>query len=308
MYTFGSDPELMLFLNGTPRSAIGVIKGNIENRISKNGHEFYYDNVLAECAVKPGASKKEVIDNFQECLQIYASMVRPYELVTQASVMFEDSELTHPDARRAGCAKDFCAYEMKQQEGPIAEISQGNLRSCGGHIHLGAEILTGDGPEPILAVYMLDLILGVPSLWLDKDPTSPRRRAIYGKAGRYRVKTYGIEYRPLSNFWLESPQMVGLIYDLSLFAVECVENGKGWEFWNFDIERFLESDNLADAWQCSGYDSVALQQGINQTDKTKVTNHLKLAESLMPASLRSELHKMMDRQTGETMYQNWRLR
>jgi hypothetical protein len=222
--------------------------------------------------------------------------------------MFDDSELKHPDARRVGCAKDFCAYEMQQKDGPVQEISEGNLRSCGGHIHLGADILTSDGPEPILAVYLLDLLVGVPSLWLDKDPTSPKRRAIYGKAGRYRVKTYGIEYRPLGNFWLESPEMVALIYDLSMLAIDCVETGKAWDLWSFDMDKFFESENLADAWECKDYDPKTLRQGINNTDKRIVQEHLKLAESLMPKKLCADLHNMINRNSESTMYQNWRLK
>lgn len=307
MSTFGSDPEFALFLNGAPRSAIGVVKGNIENRISKNGHEFYCDNVLAECAIKPGSSKEEVIANISECLNLYAEMTKPYELVPQASIVFDDKELLHPEALRFGCDKDFCAYEVKQMDPPVDEMTKSNLRSCGGHIHLGADILTADGPEPILAVYLMDLIIGVPSLWLDKDPTSPRRRLIYGKAGRYRVKDYGIEYRPISNFWFESPEMAGLIYDLSMLVIECVENGKGWDLWEFDIERFFECDNLADAWKCIAYDTTALREGINNTDKNKVSEHMKLAESIMPKKIRDNLHKLINRKLEKSMYQNWKL-
>ncbi|MEI7489634.1 MAG: hypothetical protein WCJ72_19890 [Chryseobacterium sp.] len=305
MFTFGSDPELMLFLNGTPHSAIGVVSGSIENRIYQNGHEFYYDNVLAECAIAPGSCKDEVIHNFRDCLQIYANMVKPYQLIPQASVIFNESELNHPDARRVGCAKDFCAYTMQQKNGPVDQITRGNLRSCGGHIHLGHDVLTQDGAEPILAVYLLDLFVGVPSLWLDKDPTSPKRRSIYGKAGRYRVKSYGIEYRSLSNFWLESPEMVELIYDLSYFAIKFVESDKGWELWNFDIEKFLDSDNLADAWECKAYDPIALQEGISQTDKTKVAKHLELVQSLLPKKLKKNLEKLINRRVEKTMYENW---
>jgi hypothetical protein len=114
---------------------------------------------------------------------------------------FPDQELDSEEARRAGCAPDMCAYEMKQKEPPKDLIQNGNLRSCGGHVHLGSELLASDGPEPILAIYMLDLFVGVPSLHLDFDSTSLRRRIIYGQSGRYRTKDYGLEYRSLGNFW-----------------------------------------------------------------------------------------------------------
>jgi len=308
MKTFGSDPELMLFRDGEPWSAIGVVQGSIENRIDSNGHQFYYDNVLAECAIKPGNTKEEVIENFRKCLQIFADMVRPLELVAQASAIFSNSQLNHPDARRVGCAKDFCAYEMKQKEGPVEEILQGNLRSCGGHVHLGADILTTDGPEPVLAVYMLDLFLGVPSLWLDKDPTSAKRRSLYGHAGRYRVKPYGIEYRSLGNFWLQSPELVGLIYDLAMFSLEFVETGKAWDLWEFDFDRFLESDELSDAWRCKGYDPKLLLTGINQTDKEMVAEHFEIANKFMPKNIRLQIEKIINNYQVNDFYQNWQIK
>ncbi len=44
-----------------------------------------------------------------------------------------------------------------------------------------------------------DLFLGLPSAGADKQG---KRRELYGKAGRYRPTSYGIEYRVLSNYWL----------------------------------------------------------------------------------------------------------
>jgi len=152
------------------------------------------------------------------------------------------------------------------------------------------------------------LLVGVPSLWLDQDPTSPRRRAIYGKAGRYRTKPYGMEYRPLGNFWLESPDMVSLIYDLTMQAIECVENGIASQMWDFDLEKYIDSGDASDAWTCKKYDPNLLRQGINETDQSKVKDHMKLAESLMPKKLVSNLHSMINRKLDNTFYQNWNIK
>lgn len=112
-------------------------------------------------------------------MQIYANLVKPHKLALQASTEFPEDQLLHPDARKVNCSKDNCAYELVEKDGPVDAITNGNLRSCGGHIHLGAEILCDSGPAPILAIYVLDLLLGIPSLWLDKDPTSQKRRQLY---------------------------------------------------------------------------------------------------------------------------------
>jgi hypothetical protein len=305
--SFGSDPELMLVGKDGIQSAIGVVQGSIENRIRIKGHEFYYDNVLAECAVKPGTSKKEVLNNFRECLQIYAEMVKPFKLAAIASYIFPDSQLTHPDARKVGCAPDNCAYELKQVDPPKEMISSGNLRSCGGHVHIGSELLKGDGAEPILVIYMLDLFVGVPSLYLDRDITSARRRMLYGQAGRYRVKPYGLEYRSLGNFWLTTPRLTSLVYDLCVFAHEFVESGKAWELWEFDIEVFFNTENLSNAWKCNAYDPALMRKVINNGNKEEALSLLELAKGLMPEGLRNDLVVAIDKPPDDDMYSAWKI-
>ncbi len=292
--TFGSDPEFFVVKDGVPVSAIGIVKGDIEHRIKMDGHEFYYDNVLAECAIKPGATKEEVLQNFEECISIYLDLVRPCTLETRASYVFPDSELNTEAARKAGCAPDTCAYDMELKTPPVDAIENGNLRSSGGHIHVGDELLISDGHEPWLCVYMWDLLLGVPSLYLDKDESSKVRRTIYGQPGRYRVKPYGIEYRTLSSFWLRSPRLVGLIYDLTQLGLEVVRSGEADKFWTFDFDKFLESDKLSDAWTCHGYDVDKLRKGINESDKSLVEEHFKIARKLMPPALRNELDECIN--------------
>lgn len=302
-FSFGSDPELMLVRNGQYRSAIGIVKGSIENRIKIQGHEFYYDNVLAECAIKPSFSKEEVVPNFKECLQLYAKMVAPFQLVLQSAHHYDRAELHHPDAKKVNCAPEYCPYEMKKANGPIEEILYGTLRTCGGHIHLGEEGLT-EGHFGVLAMYMMDLFVGIPSLWLDKDPTSSIRREMYGAAGRYRAKKYGMEYRSLSNFWLGTPRLVEFIYDMSEFVTNFVISGEADKHWNFDIDVFYNSDNLADAWTCLTYDKDVVIQSIKTGDKQKALSVFEFAQSLMPAKLKKELIELCDKPT-EDFYSAW---
>jgi len=57
---------------------------------------------------------------------------------------------------------------------------------------------------------MMDLYLGVPSVLMDKGEL---RKQLYGKAGAYRMKPYGVEYRTLSNFWIFSDTTIGWVWD-----------------------------------------------------------------------------------------------
>jgi len=307
MDSFGSDPEFALSKDNKFYSAIEILRNNIQNRLKIKGHEFYYDNVLAECAIKPSFSKEETIKNFEECFKIYSNLVYPFKLETISSVDFNSDQLLHPDAKKVGCAGDFCAYTMKQMEGPVNEISNKNLRSCGGHIHVGDQSLVTDGPEPILFVYMLDFFIGIPSIWLDNDESSVKRKSIYGQAGRYRVKTYGIEYRSLGNFWLKSPELVSLIYDLTDFCVDFVKKGNAWEFWNFDIEKFFESEDLADAWTCKLYDPLIVRESINNNNKNFAIDYFNMAKKLLPINLRNNLEDLILNSEFD-FYKSWNLK
>ncbi len=51
----------------------------------------------------------------------------------------------------------------------------------------------------------MDAVLGIPAILLDDGLL---RKQLYGKAGAFRPKEYGVEYRSLSNFWVFSPEII----------------------------------------------------------------------------------------------------
>ena len=71
------------------------------------------------------------------------------------------------------------------------------------HIHIGYD--NPDKETNFNIIKQMDLYLGVPSIILD---THAERRQLYGKAGCFRHKKYGVEFRTLSNFWLFSPELI----------------------------------------------------------------------------------------------------
>ena len=75
MITVGTDPEFVIVdAKNKPRSAINIVKGSKTKRIRMKKHEFFYDNVLAECSISPANSKETLIKNIRESLGIYAKM------------------------------------------------------------------------------------------------------------------------------------------------------------------------------------------------------------------------------------------
>jgi len=171
-YTFGTDPELMLELQTTTGkrwvSAIGRVPGDKYKRHKIGQHEYYYDNVMAECAVAVSDSKSSLVDNLRNCFQQFANLVKPLRLVPQASAEYPINELQHEDAKAIGCDPELCVYELTEAEAPKTEFRSGTLRTCGGHIHLGAPICK-DEFGSLFVIRMLDLFLGVPSIYIDPE-------------------------------------------------------------------------------------------------------------------------------------------
>lgn len=304
--TYGSDPEFMLLLNGEHVSAIPLVPGTAEERYNKNGHSFYWDNVLAECAIAPGTGHDEAIENFRSCFKTYAEIVAPCRLVTQASADYPDSQLQDKKCRIAGCAKDYCVYTGKQKKPPKNIIEKTSLRTGGGHIHLGQRsgVLHEDTWESWITVYMLDLFVGVPSLFMDHDPTSGRRREVYGQAGRYRPKSYGMEYRSLGNFWLSSPELVKLIFEMCDFAVAFTEDERWKQFWSFDEEVYFNTIQLQKAYKCHGYDVKDLRNALDRCDKEAGKRFMPLIKSSYPGQLWGKFCKAMGNKNYD-LYKEW---
>ena len=73
--------------------------------------------------------------------------------------------------------------------------------------------------DPLLAVKILDIVVGNTCVIMDRAPSQVERRKVYGRAGEYRLPAHGIEYRTLSNFWLRSYQLTHLVFSLARFAI-----------------------------------------------------------------------------------------
>ncbi len=248
MFTFGSDPEFMLQKNNEIYSAINIIDGDVANRVCIGGHQYYYDNVLAECAIKPGKSKEETLDNFRECLQIFKNIISPYFLLTKPAHHYTANAIKDPRAKKTGCSPEVCAYTLKNLPNRASvQIKHGNLRTAGGHIHLGFEIPTDIDKftYKTLFVRALDLFVGIPSVLLEKDKTlALKRHSQVGDPGSHRKTPYGVEYRTLSNFWLHSPQLVSMVYDLCELCLKFMEDGHYKDVWqgeNLDNQAYNES-------------------------------------------------------------------
>lgn len=219
--TLGADPELFVTdADGRVSSGIGLIGGTKEAPLAVSSGALQEDNVLAEFNIDPARSEDEWVGNIQRVTEVLKAVL-PYgfDILPIASHEYTQEELESfgEQALVFGCDPDLCAYSMMANPTPD---SKSTLRTAGGHIHVGYD--NPDEDKSVKLALAMDLMLGVPSILIDKDD---RRRNMYGKAGAFRFKPYGMEYRTLSNFWLVSEERLRWAYRQTIAAVELVEKG-----------------------------------------------------------------------------------
>lgn len=286
----GSDPELFIIdKNGKPKSAIGLIKGTKDNKYDLgNGIKIFPDNVNLELNIPACNSSKSLCEVIRKSFSKITKELSPYTIKLQASGYYPEEECEHPDAKLFGCEAEYCAYQLEMVQAPSCTST---FRSCGGHIHLGYNkpLYPLTHPEDdtnesafgkIRVIRMMDLFVGIPSLWLDNDPTSPDRRKLYGKAGTHRPKNYGVEYRATGNYWLSSPELVTLTFKLCDFVVNFVKNRNYEKLWKSDDE-------------CIAYSPEELQESINNSNKNLAQKLLNgVVKENMPKDLFNEIIKV----------------
>ncbi len=256
-FTLSSDPEFPVRdRDGIYRSIIGRVGGTKDSpREVKHGF-IQEDNVLLEINPNPASSCNEFIKNHQLLMQEVQSLLEPLDLsiAIEASVEYLKGELENPIAKKAGCDPDYNAWTLFQNDPP--NLSETNLRSAAGHLHVGFDWANDDIMNRAYLVRVFDLTGVIPSLVLDPDT---RRRSLYGMAGCHRPKAIaygdmydGVEIRGLSNFWLKNKDLMRWVYS----AVEMA------------FERFDEINKL---YEDSTF-SEHIIQTINNQDNTEAHN------------------------------------
>lgn len=217
-FTIGADPEFFIKQFNKHKSAIGLIGGSKDQPrpLAREGFAILEDNVAVEFNIAPCHNHMEFIEAIQYVMEGLQKNVLPtYEVSTESAVLFDADQLTHPQAQEFGCEPDYNAWTKGINPRPCA--ADAALRSAGGHVHVGTT------ENPIEVIRAMDLFLGVPSTKMDKGTL---RRQLYGKAGSFRQKPYGCEYRTLSNFWIFSPDLIKWVYDQTEKAISFVNSGK----------------------------------------------------------------------------------
>lgn len=223
----GADPEVFVKRNGHLLSGFGLIPGTKKQPHPVTNGAVQVDGMALEFNINPAASCEEFSLNITTVMEQLKAMVPDCEIAIQAVAEFGHEYMaTQPEeARELGCDPDFNAYTGRTNDRPDGDRP---FRTAAGHVHVGfttgAEVI-----DPVhradceMVARQLDYYLGVPSLLLDPDD---KRRELYGKAGAYRPKSYGMEYRVLSNFWLKNTALIEWVYKQTMLAMADLQKGK----------------------------------------------------------------------------------
>lgn len=214
----GADPEFFLQCRDTGQvlSAIGKVGGSKKEPLPVAYGAVQEDGVLAEINIDPARNVEEFIFNLEAVTEALQGIVGDrVNLLSVSYATLSDQDLEDPRAWEIGCDPDINAWT-----GEFNMIPRGyrdGRRVAGGHIHVGYDQPTRE--QSLQIVQMLDYCVGLPSL-MDEPDTF--RRNLYGKAGSCRLKSYGVEYRTLGNYWLQSAELMAQVYHRTVHAVRNV--------------------------------------------------------------------------------------
>jgi hypothetical protein len=226
--TIGSDPEGFIWSSKDNKfvPVCGLIGGTKDFPlfITDKGHSVQEDNVAVEFTIPPCKTVDEFVYNLnymKDHVQNHFNSKYGYDVVYQASTNFSIDDLfKHPAALIFGCEPDFNAWTLKENIIDKNNIDP-SLRSTGFHVHVGFNKPNTD--KVIKLIRLMDLHLGVPSVLIDKDT---QRRGLYGKAGAFRLKPYGGEYRVLSSLFVSTEELIRWVYNSTMNAIDDFNQGR----------------------------------------------------------------------------------
>ncbi len=227
--TIGADPELFIINEKTGKvvSSIGLIPGEKGDpwvgEDMPSGFGLETDNIVAEFNIPPvtdGVSFVNNIEYMKAYIDKFVKNINPdLGILCAASKSVDKSELQSPQAKLFGCDVDYNAYT--QEPNPKPKGNRTNLRSCGFHIHVG--YANNNIDTSLQLVKYMDAYLGLTSLLKDTDK---KRRSLYGKAGCFRLTSYGVEYRVLSSTMMQDVPTLQFVWDQVQKAISAANNGK----------------------------------------------------------------------------------
>lgn len=247
MFLIGADPEVFAVKDGQLVSAHGMIPGTKKEPFPVSKGAVQVDGMALEFNIDPAHSEQEFVLSLNQVMRQLRKMVPGYDLLAEPVAEFgaEMIDAQPDEAKELGCDPDFNAWD-NGKENPIPDVKT-PFRTGSGHIHIG--LWDPNGPLPVnhnevccALAKQLDCYLAAPFSFVDRDL---RRRQLYGKAGAFRPKPYGMEYRVLSNKWLSTVSLQRWVYRATQAAIHDLSLGRShWECEGKNLRNAIDHGNL----------------------------------------------------------------
>lgn len=244
----GADPELFMRNQNTGDfvSAHGRIPGTKHEPHKVPFGAVQIDGTALEFNIDAASTVDEFSRNILAVKKTITEMVPGYNVVAEPTAVYDKNYFDWEvpgEAKALGCDPDFSGYTMETNTRP----DPGNkpIRTGAGHIHIGwtegADVFDKAHFEECAKIArQMDYYLGIYSLAWDPDGA---RRELYGKAGAFRPKSYGVEYRTLSNRWVTSEPLIRWVYKQALYAMAAAEAGIWAEnIWGETAKNIIDSN------------------------------------------------------------------
>lgn len=234
-YTIGADPELFLKRGNNFISAEDkygpIIPGTKKKPFEVKGGAIQVDGVATEFNIDPAKNFEEFYRNIRLVVSDLRTRVQKHDnqigLKPIPTAVFDKEYFFSlpKHTLELGCEPDYNAYKDAAPN-PRPQTTE-PFRTGSGHIHIGWT----NGVDPKSLGHLKDCCLVTQTLdkyllFASKDwDTDEKRRTLYGAAGSFRPKSFGVEYRPLSNAWLNSPRTIQAVYYITLGVMRGLETG-----------------------------------------------------------------------------------
>jgi hypothetical protein len=253
--TVGADIELFLKDKASGRlvSAYGLIPGTKEEPFPVRKGAVEVDGMAVEFLIDPAHDSKEFYNNIQTVLSEVRRMLPRYDLCIQPVAEFGADYIARQpkEASNLGCMPDYNAYTGEPNPRPNVQTP---FRTASGHIHVGWT----NGVDPFEKSHYeaccwltqaMDAYLGMLSFKLgtpEEQRMDAQRRELYGKAGAFRPKPYGMEYRTMSNSWVTTPRTIVWAYEAAVKSVQSLledENFRSRKYFDKSAKQVIENSD-----------------------------------------------------------------
>jgi hypothetical protein len=252
----GADPELFMqnpnngeFISASDHNCLARIPGTKHEPHKVPHGAVQIDGTALEFNIDPAKTVDEFVGYIQSVRKTLTNMVPGYNVLAVPVARFDPTYFNFEvptSAQELGCNPDYNGWTEKMN--PRPDSGGEPMRTASGHIHIGwTEGADVEDKDHFLyccrVARQLDYYLGMFSLIWDPDNT---RRTLYGKAGAFRPKSYGMEYRVLSNKWLDSEALIRWVYNTVQCAMADAFHDNWAEDFYGDIAQHIINNNEVD--------------------------------------------------------------